>query len=80
MMAYRVREATVEVCNGFRCWKARLFLCERQISIGPFRWWWPALGAEWRNSKEIAMGDMYGDKRLREPERTYYLDGRKGGE
>ena len=63
---YRVREAQVEVCNGYRCWKERRFIAERRVvAFGLHLWWWPVPNAEWRVTVELAAGDAERDRCLR---------------
>ena len=67
-MKYRVREALVEVCNGYRCWHERKFIAERRITLfGALGWWWPVLDGDWRWSAEIARRDAIRDAHLRAP-------------
>lgn len=65
---YRIREAVVEVCNGFRGWHAVRFIAERKVMVlGLFGFWWPVLDGEWRRSEEEARRDADTDAKLRAP-------------
>lgn len=70
--SYRVREARVEVCNGYRCWYERRHMAERRVTLfGRSLWWWPVLNAEWRTTADEALADIDDDRRLRaKPYRT----------
>lgn len=68
MEQYRVREARVEVCNGYRCWHERRFIAERRVTIfGLLSWWWPVLDGEWRPTAHAARCDAERDAKLRAP-------------
>jgi len=67
-MNYRVREARVECCDGYKCWKARRFMAERRVIIlRLFGFWWPVSNAEWRDSENEAARDVANDVELRKP-------------
>lgn len=78
---YRVREARVEVCNGYRCWNERRFIAERRVFIFGLRlWWWPVLDAEWRKFIDQASADAERDYSLRaKPFLKKVLSEPKGG-
>lgn len=65
---YRIRQARVEVCNGYRCWREKRFGAERRISaFGIFYFWWPVSDFGWRATREQAEFDAMQDANLREP-------------
>ena len=65
---YRVREAVVCVCNGYRQFSARRFIAERRLSVlGLFEIWWPVTDGKWRKSEEAAKADADHDAHLRSP-------------
>lgn len=68
-MAYRIVEDTIEVCNGYRCWKERMFMAQRQHTAlwGCLKWWWPVINAEWRQTRNQAEWDAQADLHLRLP-------------
>ena len=60
MIRYRVREARVEVCDGFRSRHERRFLAERWVKMfGPIGFWWPVNGGEWRRIENDAIDDIH---------------------
>lgn len=68
MSTYRVREARVEVCNGYRCWFERRFAAERRISLfGLISFWWPVTNGGWRTTACAAHADAEADMELRAP-------------
>tara|TARA_Y100000310_G_scaffold211266_1_gene212021 strand:- start:4162 stop:4386 length:225 start_codon:yes stop_codon:yes gene_type:complete len=67
MGEFRVREATVEVCNGYRCWHERRFIAERKIKTWLFSFWWLVIDAEWRKTREDAVRDIIRHKNLCKP-------------
>ncbi|MFV1530631.1 hypothetical protein [Phaeobacter sp. JH209A] len=68
MAEYRVREARVEVCNGYRCWRERRFCAERRVSVlGLLFWWWPVIDFGWRKTEAQALEDAQRDAGLRAP-------------
>lgn len=64
---YRVREARVEVCNGYRCWRERRFIADRRVFVLWFSFWWPAESALWRITASQAQADAECDADLRSP-------------
>lgn len=67
-MDYRVREARIEVCNGYRCWHERRFVAERRVRfLGVLSWWWPVIDCEWRTTAQEARTDAEKDSKLRAP-------------
>lgn len=74
MSEYRIREGVVEHCNGYRCWKQRMFIAERKVSfLGLWSFWWPCTNASWRTDGWQAEGDAVADARLRRPLTKPYL-------
>lgn len=68
MSRYRVREARVRVCNGYRGWFERRFIAERRVVLCfGISWWWPVTDGEWRASAEQARRDAEWDAHLRAP-------------
>jgi hypothetical protein len=68
MAEYRVREARVQVCNGYHCWRERRFVAERRISVlGLLSWWWPVWDFAWRRTEAQAVEDMHWDASMRAP-------------
>jgi len=66
--AYRIKEATVEVCNGHRCWHERRFIALRRVRLFRiFSFWWPVVDADWRRHREGAVRDIERDAELRQP-------------
>lgn len=68
-MGYRIVEDTIEVCDGYRCWKERRYMAQRQHSVlwGVLKWWWPCINAEWRGTADEAGRDVQMDWVLRQP-------------
>jgi hypothetical protein len=67
-MTYRVREAIVDVCNGYTCWRDRRFIAERRVTLfGLVSWWWPVTDGKWRETSHEARQDAESDARLRAP-------------
>lgn len=67
-MEYRVREARVEVCNGYRCWHERRFIAERRLTLlGIISWWWPVIDCNWRKTAHESRIDAERDADLRKP-------------
>lgn len=67
-MEYRVREARIEVCNGYQCWHERRFIAERRVSLfGVLSWWWPVIDGDWRPMAHVARCDAERDAKLRAP-------------
>ena len=66
MSDYRIKEATVENCNGFRSWRQRRFCAERRVRVFGLRLWWcPVEDGDWRDTREDAEKDMTRDRKLR---------------
>ena len=64
---YRVKEAVVSHCDGYRCVKRRMFIAERHVSfLGLFRFWFPC-GFDWRFTHDEALVDVEHSRFLRGP-------------
>lgn len=68
MTVYRIREARVEVCNGYRGWHERRFIAERHVTLlGILSWWWPVTDGRWRETRHEAKCDVERDIELHAP-------------
>jgi hypothetical protein len=68
MSDYRIRQAVVEVCNGWQCWRDKRFIAERRIRfLGLIDIWWPVADGAWRESAKAAKRDLEHDNWLRSP-------------
>lgn len=64
--SYRVRQARVEVCNGYHCWIERRWIAERRaLLLWLFPIWWPV--GDCRASEGAARRDAVEDAVLRLP-------------
>ena len=75
--AYRIREAVVEVCNGFRCWKDRRFIAERRVSFLGITFWCSLPNARWDTRPDGCENDIRHHIALTQPlsEPIYYTRG-----
>lgn len=65
---YRIREADVEVCNGYRSYREHRFIAERRCSLfGLMAVWMPFAGSEWRRTEAEAINDIRRDVQMRRP-------------
>ncbi|WP_130405370.1 hypothetical protein [Thalassococcus sp. S3] len=65
---YRIKEDTVEFCNGHSCRFDRGYFAERRITLfGMHLFWWPVKNGRWRRKLHDAQMDVENDMRLRQP-------------
>jgi hypothetical protein len=85
---YRVREARIEVCNGYTCWRERRFRAERKRSfLGLLHFWGSVDDGGWRRAVSEAQGDIDEDVKMRSAlmapitstRHTFVPDMREGG-
>ncbi|MBL4929354.1 hypothetical protein [Fuscibacter oryzae] len=81
MPEYRVKQARVEVCNGFTSHYENLWIAQRRVTLfGISLWWWPVLNARWSRTKAEARLDAVRDADMRaedaQPE-TFFLPGNR---
>ena len=64
---YRVREAVVDVCNGYTSHRERMFIAERRVGLFGLAFWCPVDDGGWRYTADEAMRDIERDAYLRAP-------------
>lgn len=75
---YRIREAIVSHCDGYRSQRRRMFIAERRLSLFGFPLFFPCV-ADWRHMEEEAFDDIERDRDLRRPIPPPRLIGDLGG-
>lgn len=63
---YRIREARVQVANGYTLRVERMFCAERMVSFLFIRFFWPVDGG-WRRTPQEAEHDAARDRMIRAP-------------